>query len=350
MRTHLSLLDDMLESSDWPDLSAYERTKRYCDLCARTGEKVPSWTVIREIIGKGSSGDINRAKADWRNEHAQAIAERERIGALPQGLTAPMEDLWHEAVKAAEALFAEERADLEDAAARAKADAETARAQMALAETRAAEFEQDAHEAALGRDAMAAQIETERSARAQAERMAAAHVADLAAARDAVTAALERSQAETRDALTRLEGVEAHTLREIDRARTDAERRIAKAEAEAKRAQDDAILKIARAERVAADLRAEIQDGHRQIAALERECAVLRERVDAMTSRAQALTQALTAAESARDVALSQRDADHQAWAAERAALMQSQSRLLESVERLRSAGEDGESGEDGRD
>lgn len=338
MRSPLALLDDMLESPDWPDLSAYERTKRYCDVCVRMGEKVPSWTVIREIIGKGSASDINRAKADWRAEHAQAIAERERVGALPRGLTGPMEGLWREAVKAAEALFAEERADLEDAVAHARAEAETAKAQASLAETRALEFEQDAHEASIARDAVSAQLETERSARAQAERMAQAQVADLVAARDAVAAALERSQAETRDALTRLEGVEAHMLREIDRVRTESERRIAKAESESKRAQDDAILKVARAERQAMDLRAEIQDGHRQMAVLERECAVLRERADAQLAQIQMFTQALAAAEAARDAAQTQLDESRLAWEAERAALIQGNAEWREAIGLLKNS------------
>ena len=75
--------------------SAYTRTKVLCEVLTKLGEPIPSWMVLREHIGKGSSGDINRGVKDFRSEHAELL---QRMDGLPEGipgrLAQPMRLLW----------------------------------------------------------------------------------------------------------------------------------------------------------------------------------------------------------------------------------------------------------------
>jgi hypothetical protein len=43
-------------------LTAYELTKVCCEALTKSGQRIPAWTVIRDMIGKGSANDINRLK------------------------------------------------------------------------------------------------------------------------------------------------------------------------------------------------------------------------------------------------------------------------------------------------
>lgn len=82
---------------------------------------------------------------------------------------------------------------------------------------------------------------------------------ELAGQRDELRAALAHSQQKLSDAITRLEGVEKHSLLEIDRVRTEAQNKIASIEAKAKRESIDYTLEMAR---VNNHLRAEGQANH----------------------------------------------------------------------------------------
>ena len=79
--------------------SAYVRTKILCDVLTKLGESIPSWMVLREHIGKGSSNDIARGVKDFRAEHADLL---QRMEGLPEGipdkLAQPMQALWHAAL------------------------------------------------------------------------------------------------------------------------------------------------------------------------------------------------------------------------------------------------------------
>ena len=84
--------------------SAYTRTKILCDVLTKLGMPIPSWMVLREHIGKGSSGDINRGVKDFRSEHAELL---QRMDGLPEGipgrLAQPMRLLWQTALDEATA-------------------------------------------------------------------------------------------------------------------------------------------------------------------------------------------------------------------------------------------------------
>ena len=86
---------------DWAKLNAYERTKLACQELTRAGAPIPAWTALRDIIRKGSAGDINRAKKDFRLEHAEALRKMEGFSAdgVPPALTPHILGMWTEAIK-----------------------------------------------------------------------------------------------------------------------------------------------------------------------------------------------------------------------------------------------------------
>lgn len=91
---------------DWPVLTAYERTKIICEELVANGATIPAWMTLRELIGKGSSADINRGKEDFRQELAEKMRASRR---MPQGLPAPVSEmmtkLWHTAMTEASKSF-----------------------------------------------------------------------------------------------------------------------------------------------------------------------------------------------------------------------------------------------------
>lgn len=91
---------------DWPVLTAYERTKIVCEELVANGATIPAWMTLRELIGKGSSADINRGKEDFRQELAEKMRASRR---MPQGLPAPVSEmmtkLWDTAMTEASKSF-----------------------------------------------------------------------------------------------------------------------------------------------------------------------------------------------------------------------------------------------------
>ena len=90
---------------------AYDRAKICFEVMTRLGLPLPSWTVARSIIGKGSPQDINKAKADFRVEHGEMLT---RMAGAPEGipeeLRQPMQVVWRAALKSCRDAMAEEEA------------------------------------------------------------------------------------------------------------------------------------------------------------------------------------------------------------------------------------------------
>ena len=226
--------------------SAYTRTKILCDVLTKLGEPIPSWMVLREHIGKGSSGDINRGVKDYRSEHAELL---QRMDGLPEGipgrLAQPMRLLWQTALDEATAAFDQQRQDFEAQQAEAErvvADAlqerDATASGLALATEKAAGLQ-----AALEQERERAN--TERAAREQAERMAEKHIADLTQQRDDMTKAVEANTAELRALTARLEDERRRSLMQIEQARQQVElaRQQAYRESEQKMAKMEAQLR-----------------------------------------------------------------------------------------------------------
>src|SRR6202011_5873556 len=70
-------------------------------------EPIPSWTAIREVIGKGSSTDISRGVRDFRREHAEVLKQMQGITpGVPEALAPHIRGLWEAAVGAVRSEFA----------------------------------------------------------------------------------------------------------------------------------------------------------------------------------------------------------------------------------------------------
>jgi len=265
---------------DWPTLNAYTMTKHCCAELTKRGQKLPNWTVIRDIIGRGSATDIERGKRDFRREHGDALRKMSGfvkgvpeilaphiLGFWTAAITLVREEFdgqvaqWQTQIEQAEAAVAHADSEREQAASRADIlQAQTVGLQEAITTLRG-------------------QIDTERATREQAERMFELNRQELADQRDRLLAALESSRQELDKALTRLEGVERHALLEIDRARTEAKSAIANTEAKAKRDANELILAEARYNKQFHDLREQLANATRKTAAQEQENAAMRERL-----------------------------------------------------------------------
>jgi chromosome segregation ATPase len=112
---------------------------------------------------------------------------------------------------------------------------------------------------------------------------------ELAEQRDELRAALAHSQKELSAAITRLEGVEIHALREVMRARTEAQEKIAGIEAKASREKDEHTIEMARLNNQLRDLRRELAEAGQTAAVQEQSNASLRERLQRAEAQADRL-------------------------------------------------------------
>lgn len=211
----------------WERLTAFERAKLCCAELVRRGERVPNWQIIRDIIGKGSATDINRAKEAFRREHAEALRALEPVLAgVPDEARQALSELWRAAAALAADRFAAERLRLEEQVRTAREEARAAEAARLAAE---ASLSRTQEELADERDRRRATEEDglrwqERAA--AAERLAAEAARRLEQERSAFRDAMAERDAALRAALERLEGAEAFALQRIEEARTEAERRL----------------------------------------------------------------------------------------------------------------------------
>jgi chromosome segregation ATPase len=201
------------------------------------------------------------------------------VRGVPEALVPHILGFWTAALTEVRAEFAAQVTDwqarierVEAAAAHAEAEREQA---IHHADTLQAQIEglQAAQATLQGR------VETEQAAREQAERMFDANRQELAEQRDALRAALAHSQKELSAAITRLEGGETHALREVTRARTEAQEKIAGIEAKASREKDEHTIEMARLNNQLRDLRRELAEASQAAAVQEQAKASLRERL-----------------------------------------------------------------------
>lgn len=202
-------------------MTAYDRTKALLEILARKGVEAPNWAVIRSLIGKGSAGDINRAKRDFRKELGVQLGRMRGAKGMTEEASDAFAKVWLLAVEQAAKTFDEQvnaiTADLERAES-AQMDAEVQRDE-ALSCMRALEGEKAGLQSSMG--SLQALVEAERAAKEQAQQMFESARAELAGQLGQTKAALESAQQETAGALERFEGMEKRFQLEIDRARQE---------------------------------------------------------------------------------------------------------------------------------
>lgn len=200
------------------------RTKILCDVLTKLGESIPSWMVLREHIGKGSSNDINRGVKDFRSEHAELLQRMEGLPeGVPEKLAQPMQALWHAALAEATEAFEQQRQEFQTQQAEAErivADALLERDNIAASLTLTNEKLTSA-QLALAQEKE--RVNAEHAARKQAEHMAEKHIADLTQQRDDMTRAVEANTAELRTLTARLEDERRRSLMQIEQARQQVE-------------------------------------------------------------------------------------------------------------------------------
>lgn len=282
----------LMADPEWIGLNAYEMTKRCCGELTKQGQRLPSWMVIRDIIGKGSANDINRGKDDFRREHGDTLRKMSGfVKGVPEALAPHILGFWSAAITLVREEFDAQvedwQAQIERAGA-AVAQAEEARDQAtSRAETLLAQITglQEVNTTLQGR------VETEQAARQQAERMSEANRLEIAGQRDSLRDALAKSQEGFSAAISRLQGVERHSLMEIERARTEAQNKITNIEAKAKRESSDYTLEIARVSNQLSELRARVTESEQRTAVLDRDNEGLRDRVKRAETQADKLAE-----------------------------------------------------------
>ena len=204
--------------------SAYVRTKILCDVLTKLGESIPSWMVLREHIGKGSSNDINRGVKDFRGEHAELLQRMEGLPeGIPEKLAQPMQALWHAALTEATAAFDQQRQEFDAQQAEAERIVSGALLERDNLATSLALTSEKLASAQLALAQEKERANAERAAREQAEHMAEKHIADLTQQRDDMTRAVEANTAELRTLTARLEDERRRSLMQIEQARQQVE-------------------------------------------------------------------------------------------------------------------------------
>lgn len=280
----------LMAAPDWQNLNAYERTKRCCAELTQRGQRLPSWMSLRDIIGKGSANDINRGKDDFRREHGEALTQMNGVvRGVPEALAPHILGFWTAALAEVRAEFAAQVTDWQARIERADAAAAHAEAEREQAIHHADTLHAQIEGLQAAQATLQGRVATEQAAREQAERMFDANRQELAEQRDELRAALAHSQKELSAAITRLEGVETHALREVMRARTEAQEKIAGIEAKASREKDEHTIEMARLNNQLRDLRAELIEASQTAAVQEQSNASLRERLERAEAQADRL-------------------------------------------------------------
>lgn len=245
------------------------RTKILCDVLTKLGESIPSWMVLREHIGKGSSNDINRGVKDFRGEHAELLQRMEGLPeGIPEKLAQPMQALWHAALTEATAAFDQQRQEFDAQQAEAERIVSGALLERDNLATSLALTSEKLASAQLALAQEKERANAERAAREQAEHMAEKHIADLTQQRDDMTRAVEANTAELRTLTARLEDERRRSLMQIEQARQQVE--LARQQAYREGEQ-----KLAKLE---TQLRSEIADKTLEIFRWQKRCSDLEER------------------------------------------------------------------------
>jgi len=275
----------LMASQEWQSLTAYEMTKRVCAELTSLGEKIPSWTAIRDVIGKGSANDINRAKDDYRKDHAEVLRKMTGfVDGVPAELTPHILGFWSGAVAFVKREFSQQELAWQSAVAQADEEASQTRTELEAANNEVARFKAQLDGLQQANTALQQQVATELAAKQQAERLFESSRAELASQRDELRNALEKSQAQLDDAITRLEGVENHALRQVQDARDEARKKVEAIESKLKTQTSDHAVDLARVNRQLRESQLELTDTKSSVALLAQDNENLRQRV----SRAEA--------------------------------------------------------------
>lgn len=260
----------LMEAPDWKSLTAYEMTKRLCAEMTSAGEKVPSWTAIRDIIGKGSAGDINRAKDDYRKEHGEDLRKMAGfVDGVPAVLAPHILGLWAAAIDCVKLEYAAKEEAWTSTVS--QANERVLQADLLREEARHELETAKAHLSGLqqANTALQQQLRTEQSSRLQAEKLYEQSRSDQASQRIEFSSSLAQSQEQLNEAITRLEGVENHALRQVQEARDEARKKIEAAEARLKAQNSDFAVEQGRLNRQLIDLRQKLIESDRSASLLE---------------------------------------------------------------------------------
>lgn len=265
----------------WEVLTAYERTKALLEILARWGEDAPNWAVIRELIGKGSAGDINRAKRDFRKELGVQLGRMRGAKGMTEEASEAFSKVWLLAVEQAAKTFDEQlsamTADLERAEA-AQADAEAQR-EEALSRVQALEGEKAGLQASAA--SLQALVDAERASRERAQELYAETRKELAGQLEETKAALANAQAETAKSIEQFKGMENRFQLEIDRTRRELAAERERMQAERTKEQTALTTAKDRARIQMGVEQSKRQDAERRLAAAKAEAAELRKQLAA---------------------------------------------------------------------
>lgn len=272
----------------WESLSAFEMTKICCFEMTKLGLDVPGWIEIREIIGKGSSTDINRGKKAFKEEHGHLL--RKYAGGLkgvPEVLAPHVLGLWQAAIEEVRKEFDLERSEWTRRIEQAEARAQHADDEREQAQTQAQL--RDAQIAALQEKAASLQtvVDVERSGKEQAERMFAesrdamtVQRQEMASQRQQMAEEVEKYRRDLDAAIGRLEGVENRALMRVEEVRAERQRTIEELEAKVKRVSEGATFAEHRFDKMLKEARAEKAAAEQQVTLLEAEMTQLQERLE----------------------------------------------------------------------
>lgn len=217
----------LIQTPGWDKMSAYERTMVCCRELTRCSYAIPGWSTLREIIEKGSGSDISRAKTDYQVELAGQVihAEAESVALnldLPPSISGLFEELWRKAVKEAGIAFGKRKVEIELELEQNQFELEQERTNAKQAVDQSNKLSLEVHTLKQQLQDSLRQNTILQAERDQTEKL-------LSEGHEAVRFQTERadlihtnSQKQIREALDRLEGVENHSLREVERARFEA--------------------------------------------------------------------------------------------------------------------------------
>ena len=220
-----SVKEHLQSLPDWERLNAYDRTQQCCAELLRRGMPIPSWTSIRDLIGKGSPQDINRAKSDFRKALAQRLQDYQAVPTgIPATLAPLLATLWEKAIAQASQGFQAQEAAYQKLLIEQREQThalieenQSLETKQALLEAEGLRLQQQIEALKEAGKALQLQLDTEREGRAQAEAMFAQARADALSL-----------QADMQQALTRFEQVENMALMRIHEAREEATQALAK--------------------------------------------------------------------------------------------------------------------------
>lgn len=267
--SHSEIAQQLSMRDDWQSLTAYDRALIACAEFVRRGQAVPAWIGLREVIGKGSPHDINRAKEAFRQQQQrQAMALEVVPAGLPPAIGEMAGKLWLLALDHAREGFRAER----DAARAERGEAQMARDEAIAEQRRLTDAVTHLEETA---SLLREQLTAERASREIAERLS----GEAAEAR-------RLSEIELGRAITRLEGVERHALMRVEEVRQQVEADKAREiTAQARRLQE-AELREARLTQRFAEAERQLVAQQEALAQAGLDLALARQQIEAELARA----------------------------------------------------------------